>query len=227
MNTRIARFPGEHRYYIAAAVGVAIIIVAGFTPNYVLRILHDKRFLTPLVHFHGLVMASWIALFVAQVVLAARRRTDLHRRLGAIGAWLIVPMLLIGGPVLFHAAARQAHGDTMRFYLMLIGFDGLNLLLFACLAACAVLLRHRSDYHKRLMLLATLSLLPPAFGRLTEYAGFRGGNHLAILLLMLACVCVCVATDVRRQHRWHPVFVWGAAALVTADALTYVANLSL
>ncbi len=150
-------------------------------------------------------------MFVAQTLLVARHRVDLHRRLGLFGAALIVPMLLIGIPVLVNGATRQAHGiHDARFYLMLVAFDGLSLLLFACLAACALLLRHRSDHHKRLMLLAALSLLGPAFGRLTAYANdFRGDDDLAVLLLMLACVVACVGIDVWRCRRWHPVFVWG------------------
>ena len=49
------------------------------------------------------------------------------------------------------------------------------------LVGAAILLRHRGDYHKRLMLLATLSLLGPAFGRLTAYAkGLRDDSDIGL-----------------------------------------------
>jgi hypothetical protein len=216
--------PSSERYFIVAVI-IAAIVVLGFTPNYVLRILRDTRYLTPIVHLHGLVMTAWIALFLVQTTFVAKHRVDLHRRLGMIGAWLIVPMLLLGMTVLLRAAARKAHGDDALFHRLLIAFDGVNLLLFACLAGGAVLMRRRSDWHKRLMLLATLSLLGPAFGRMTSYVnGFRADNDLVVLLAMLACAFLCVGIDIWQRRRWHPAFVWGGATLVAADLLTYTAK---
>lgn len=216
----------EHRFYPRAAIAIAVIVVAGFTPNYVLRLLHDKSNLTLLVHLHGMAMVSWIALFLTQTMLVAKHRVDLHRRLGEFGAVLIGLMLLIGIPVLMNSVTRlvpDAHG--MRYLLALAAFDGVGLLTFAGLAACAIVLRRRSDIHKRLMLLATLSLLGPAFGRLDEYANhFRSQNPAAILLLMLTCVAVCVGVDTFRHRRVHPAFIWGGAAAVAADVLTYAAT---
>lgn len=211
-------------YFRVAAVIIALIVVAGFLPNYVLRMLHDRRDMTVLVQMHGLVMAAWIALFVAQTTLVAKHRVDLHRKLGVAGGALLCLMPLIGVPVLVNAAARQAHQiHGKMFYLMLVAFDGISLLLAVGLAAAALVMRRRSDIHKRLMLLATLTLLGPAFGRLTSYAnGFRGDSDLAVLLLMLASLFACVGIDTWRQRQWHPIFVWGGASVIAADLLTYL-----
>ena len=225
-----AQYTGiPHRYFQITAITITAIISAGFVPLYTLRLLRDDPFLTPLVQAHGLAMVSWIALFLVQTQLIARARAGLHRKFGVFGVALIIAIPTIGIPVLLNAAARRAHGAFGGpFYLRLVAFDGVNLLLFACLAACGVAMRSRSDYHKRLMLLATLSLLGPAFGRLTEYAnGLRGGNDLAVLLLMLGCLVACVAVDSLWLHRLHPAWIWGAAPVAAADLLTYVAKAQL
>jgi hypothetical protein len=228
MNSGAVTRPGdfEHRYFIGAAAVIAVIIVAGFAPNYVLRTLHDRRHLTLWVNMHGLVMASWIVLFVAQTWVVAKRRVELHRKLGVLGAGLIGLVPLVGIPVLVNAATRKAHGaHGDRFWLMLAAFDGVSLLTFAGLAGCAILLRRRSDIHKRLMLLATLSLLGPAFGRLTSYAnGLRGDNDLVVLFLVLTCLFASIGLDTFRRRRLHPAFAWGATAVVVADLLTYTAK---
>ena len=214
------------RYFRIAALAIVPIVTAGFVPLYTLRLLQHDPFLTLLVQAHGLVMMSWIALFVVQTQMIPRGQLDLHRRLGAFGTALMVAILAISIPVLLNAATRKAGGaHGAPFYLRLVAFDGVNLLLFACLAAWAVAMRLRSDYHKRLMLLATLSLLGPAFGRLTSYAyGLRGDNDLAVLLLMLACLGACVAVEVVRRRRLHPAWVFGTLPVAAADLLTYLAK---
>lgn len=166
----------ERRYFVRAAVAIAAIVVAGFVPNYTLRLLHHDRYLTWTVHLHGLLLASWIGLFVVQARLVASRRIELHRRLGILGAALVAPILIVGLAVLLNAVVQRAPAADLaptrvNYCRLSVAFDGLNLLLF---------------------------------GGLTTYA---------IL--------------VRRQHRWHPVFIWGTALLVAADVLTYVAKVSL
>jgi hypothetical protein len=163
----------ENRYFLAIALSIAATVLAGFVPLYTLRLLRHDPNLTLLVHVHGFVMAAWIALFVAQTVLIAQHRIALHRRLGVFGVAIALLVLMVGFPTLVNAAARPSHDvHSGRFLWMLAAFDGIVLVIFASLVGAAVLLRRRGDYHKWLMLLATLSLLGPAFGRLTEHAAF-------------------------------------------------------
>lgn len=193
----------EHRYFSVVAVVVTVIVLAGFIPLYTIRLLRHDPNLTILVHAHGLVMVAWIALFLTQTLLIARHRLDLHRRLGMFGAGIAALVILVGMPTLINAAARRSHDvHSTRFLWMLAAFDGIALLTFAGLVAAALLLHQRGDYHKRLMLLGTLSLLGPAFGRLTEYAsGFRGGSDLGVLLLCAGIVLACGVVDKARAHR--------------------------
>jgi ABC-type branched-subunit amino acid transport system permease subunit len=98
-------------------------------------------------------------------LLVAKRRIELHRQLGMFGVGLATLVILVGMPTLVNAAARRSHDvHSVRFLWMLVAFDGIALAVFAGLVAAAIVLRLRGDYHKRLMLLATLSLLGPAFG---------------------------------------------------------------
>jgi hypothetical protein len=216
----------EHRYFTIVAVVATVTVLAGFIPNYTLRLLHHDPNLTLLVHAHGFVMTAWIALFLTQTLLIAKHRVDLHRRLGVFGVGLAALVILVGTPTLVNAAARKSHDiHSTRFLWMLAAFDGIALFLFAGLVCAAILLRRRGDYHKRLMLLATLSLLGPAFGRLTFYStGFRGDSDIGVLLLCAGTVVACAAVDRVRSLRLHPAFLWGGASVIGVDAATYIAK---
>jgi hypothetical protein len=225
----VGTIPSEHRYFSVIALTVAVTVLAGFIPLYTLRLLRHDPNLTLLVHAHGFVMTSWIALFLTQTLLVAKHRVDLHRRLGIFGVGLALVVLMVGVPTLINAAARRSHDvHSTRFLWMLAAFDGIALVVFACLVGSAVLLRKRGDYHKRLMLLATLSLLGPAFGRLTAYArGFRGDSDFGVLLLCAGTVLACAVVDAARSHRFHPAFVYGGMSVIGMDVATYVAKLML
>lgn len=80
MNTRALSSVGEHRYYIAVAIGVIVVVMAGFSID--VPLLSRLGSLSVLVRAHGLIMLTWIALFFAQAVLVARHRVDLPMRLG-------------------------------------------------------------------------------------------------------------------------------------------------
>ncbi|HLY06580.1 MAG TPA: hypothetical protein VKR31_12615 [Rhizomicrobium sp.] len=85
------------------------------------------------------------------------------------------------------------------------------LLLFAGFFAAAVLLRKRSDLHRRLVLLATLCILPAAVGRLPGLHSNEG----AVLGTGFAAV-VFIGVDTWRSRRLHPVFGWGAPVALAA-----------
>jgi hypothetical protein len=223
---RDASAQSEHRYFSLAAGAVTVTVLAGFIPLYTLRLLRHDPNLIWMVHLHGLVMAAWIALFLTQTLLIAKHRVALHRRLGIFGAAIAILVLLISTPTLIHAVARRSHDvHSTRFLWMLAAFDGLALLVFAALEGAALVLRRRGDYHKRLMLLATLSLLGPAFGRLTAYAnGLRGDRDFGVLLLCAGSVVICAGFDWYRSRRLHPVFAWGGALVLSMFAATFLAK---
>ena len=224
MSTTITRKPTvtEHTYFVGAALATAIIIFAGFARSYYLRAWFETHALPPLVHVHGLLMTSWIALFLVQTLLIARRHTGLHRRLGAFGAFLALLIVVIGMITVVAAARREVHADPQSppaiFFLMILGFDIVNLLVFAALITGAILRRKQRDWHKRLMLLATLSLLGPALARL-PLAFFANNVH--TLLALDACIVLCAAIDTARHRRLHPVFAWGVPSVVVIFHVAY------
>ena len=203
-HARAFRTNTEHRLFIAAAIGMALIVFVGFARSYYLRSLFGMPALPLMLHVHGLVMTSWIVLFVAQTCLIAAHRVGWHRRLGMFGAALAVLVVVVGVVANVHAAAGAVRTPPTHppTFLAILGFNLVDLLLFATFVCIAIVFRRRSALHKRLMLLATLSMLGQPFARV-----FRNSTA---LLLVYSCVLVCVAVDTVRNRRLQPAFAWGA-----------------
>ncbi len=220
MNVTARMLPRLHdrRLILGASLGILAIMFAGFARSYFLRPWFHHDPLPLLLHVHGLVMFAWFALFFVQTCLIETHRVVLHRKLGIFGVALAVTILVLSPHVAFHAAARDvhAHSNAAEFDLAILGYDCVIIALFAVFVACAVALRRRGDFHERLMLLATLSLLTPAIARLPLH------SDLAAVLIGDLCVALCVAADVRLHRRLHPVFMIGAPLIIAATYLAYI-----
>ena len=217
MNAATARFAAEHRFYVSAAIGIVIIVLAGFSVD--VGLLRDMSSLSALVRLHGAVMLGWIALFVTQTVLVARHRIDWHRRLGVFGAALAAVIVIADVATVVNAV--RLGGDHLPPGMPLplfVAFALFDLLTFAILVSSAVALRGRSDWHKRLMLLATLMVLDAALARfIGAYTSWDLDAGIARDLL----VVVCVAIDTLRYGRLHPAFLSGGLLVFVADPFAH------
>ena len=212
------------RGYFFAAIVLAAIMVAGFAKNYYLRTWLGTRPISFMVHVHGLIMTAWIVLFLVQTLLIVKQRVDLHRRVGVAGAVLAGVVVVLGLYTIATSIVRgNPHTDAAHFAFLFVAFDGLSLLLFGGLVLTAVRVRLRPQVHKRLMLMAMISLLPPALGRLV--ARFtRVDVYPIVLALMCMMVGICVLIDTIRHRRLHAAFAWSGASVIAINSLTCLAQ---
>jgi len=224
MAMKIDAVPTARKSYLGIVLAIALVLFAGFARNYYLRTWLGTRAITFMVHVHGLVMTAWVVLFLVQVLFVANHRVAWHRRLGVVGAALAVVVFGLGVYTIAQSIERQMpHADPIVVAMAFVAFDGVVLCVFAGLVLMALVKRRRSEWHKRLMLLAMISLLPPAFGRLVINFT-REHAELSVVGLMCASVIACLAVDFRRHRALHPAFVLGGALVILANLVTYVAQ---
>jgi hypothetical protein len=92
-----------------------------------------------------------------------------------------------------------------------------DMLVFAPLVAAAVWYRRRSETHKRLMLIATISLLAAPVARLPTALAAAGPLFYfgVVDLLLLTGVLYDLAT----RRKVHPVYVWGGLAILASQVI--------
>jgi hypothetical protein len=211
-------------FYPGSAAAIAVIIFAGFARNYYLRAWIGTRAISFMVHMHGLIMTAWVLLFLTQTLLVSKHRTDLHRKLGVIGAILAAMVVALGVYTIAGSIVRRNPGaETTLFAELFVAFDGVSLLLFGGLVMTALIQRRHTEIHKRLMLFAVLSLLPPALGRLVAYFTHRN-IELIVLGLMYSSVLTCVLVDAIRHRRFHPASVYSGALVLVSSQVTCFAQ---
>src|SRR5438477_10236003 len=194
MNPGIQTTGKDRRLYVWFAVFMPIIVLAGFARSYYLKGFFGFPALpSVLVQLHGIVMTSWVVLFVTQVTLVATGRTRTHQRLGVSGAVLAALVIVVGLLTAIAGAARgSTPGPPALQFLTVPLFD---IFVFAILVGTALYFRRsRLDIHKRLMLLAAVNLLPPAIVRIPLHF-IETGGPLVFFGLTDVCLLACVAYD--------------------------------
>ena len=120
-----------------------------------------------------------------------------------------------------HTIAELEHPGIIRSHGLgrspaggyFLALDWVNIAVFGALVYTAVRNRHRTDWHRRLMLCATVCVIAPALGRLIVLSGSAMTATLNVAFLLLY-VLVGMLFDWGNRGRVHPAYFWGAAALI-------------
>jgi hypothetical protein len=224
----IAASPARYFYFHMALACTAVAFL-GFAPTYWLPLASGSFSSTPVVHFHGMLFFAWMLYFAFQTWLAASGRTARHRALGMIGVSLATAMTIFGFLVAVNVMKRSATiGQTdAGIAFVIVPLSGI--LFFAVVFTLAVAATRRPETHKRLMLLAAISLLDAAVARwfLTFLAppGPPGPPPVEVTILpafvAYLLLVVAIISDWRTRGRPHPVYIYGGAALVAVKLLNW------
>jgi len=225
LHTRGTWSPREDRVPSAVWLGILWLgMIAGFGVD-LPRYLHQNPPAPTIVHVHAAVFTVWMLLLTAQVLLVLRGRVAFHRKLGVFAVCWACLMAAMGPAAFIFAVAQAAklHGP---FPYPFVSVHVVDIGGFLVLLAWGISLRKNPAAHKRMMILATVSLADPGFNRLLGYlipaepqSAFAGffyvfyGNVLLIVFML--------AWDWWRGRLVRS-FVVGAAALLAAEYLASV-----
>lgn len=201
-------------FFAGLQVYMAALVFAGFgsefaeTPGKALT-------LAPVIHVHAAIMTLWIVFMVVQGCLPATGRLQLHRTLGWWGAGVAGLVLVTGIMV----AGQGVHDGWDPFQLgsgeAFAAIPFRDLAGFTVFLAIGLAARNAApEAHRRLMTLATLSVIPAGLARLTPLVGPD-----AIVVLNHAPIAALIAYDLFTRRRVLASTWMGSAALIAMTPL--------
>lgn len=201
----------------------------GFAPTYFVPMAQRSLSAGPVIHFHAFLFFTWSLYFVIQTWLAASGRVFNHRTLGIAGVSLATAMLIFGFLAsvtsMKNAAALGQTDAGVSFAIVPMS----GIAFFALVFVLAIVNTRRPEIHKRLMLLAAVSILDAAIARwfLTFLAppGPPGPPPVPVTIApaVVASLLLVVAMirDWRSEGRVHPVYVYGTLAMLAVKVLNW------
>jgi hypothetical protein len=214
---------GDERFFLRSAIIMAITIAAGFSFQLAMG---RSTFASPVrVHAHALLFMGWVAIYLTQNVLVATGKIGLHRKLGWVAAAWMVAMIVSG---LIVTVAMVRAGTVPFFFqpLHFLIFDPVAVLTFGGLTTAAIVLRRRTEWHRRLHFCGMTILLAPAFGRLLPLPLMQPWSWEATFAVTLLFPFAGMWADVRRNRRIHPAWHWGVATIIASFLLTQAVTYS-
>jgi hypothetical protein len=196
-----------HGFFVAFAVSFGAIVLTGFSRTFFLPMARGTLAKPLIVHLHGALFFAWTGLLIAQAMLAATKRLRLHRKVGSIAGWLVLPMLVLGTIVAARDTVHDFNAGDGEAALSFFYGELADLAMFGLLAGGAMLLRQKPDYHKRWVILGSLGLIGAAIGRIPEVSGFG-------LYIFLGSIASVAAYDIASRRGVHQATLIGAAVLL-------------
>ncbi len=215
----------ERLFFGGLALALFVVVVAGFGPTYYFRTISGtSRVMTTALHFHGAVFTAWMLTLIVQTTLIANGRSDVHRRVGVAGGVLagLMTALAVFVPITrFQQGLIAAPPGIPVSALLAIALA--TVVVFPVLIGAALLLRKRTDYHKRLIMIGTLELVTAAVARLPVIGAmgpiaFFAGTDLFLVALGIY--------DLRTRGRLHPATLWGGLFLIASQPLRLAIGVS-
>lgn len=166
--------PARNRwFYFLASMSLLATMFIGFHLFYLQGMAYPGRPLTPqirtIVIIHGCLMTAWVLLAVAQPLLVATRHIRLHMRLGIFGA-VLASLIVVAGLHIGIESARVSPSELRVFGLApkeFMAVPVLSILVFGLFVIVGVVNRHRPHVHRPMMLMASVSVIGAALGRIT------------------------------------------------------------
>lgn len=213
---------GDERFFLRGAIVMTITIISGFGFAY---LQGRSTFEAPIrVHLHAWVFMGWVGIYLLQNIFVATGRMRLHRKLGWIAAAWLVPMIVMG-LIVTTVMVRQGHVPFVFRPLQFLVFDPVTVFAFAGLTVAAILMRRRTEWHRRLHFCGMSLLLMPAIARLLPLPLLMPWGYECAFAMSLLFPLVGVAADIRRSGRVHPAWNWGIAVMIGAlfvvEGVTY------
>lgn len=164
----------------------------------------------PVVHLHAAVHFLWMVMLTTQPLLVNVGKVSLHRSLGNLGIAVGTGVFFTGGLLALLAAASTRDNPLPPYYdLVYLGI--MSVTGFGVLFALSIANVRRPEIHKRLVLLATLPLLPPAVNRI--YMIPFGMTDLPLLPMYLTLDAMAVAIVVQEWRATGRIHVYSVLAV--------------
>lgn len=206
-------------FYLGFGLFGLLVVAFGFGWTYAVPMVR-RTFSAPwFVHVHGASAFAWILIFIGQAALVKTRRTPLHRWFGQAALPLALLVWASGIATAVWAARRDISEQGTIATSALAG-TATGLSIYLALVVAAIVARRRADWHKRLVMLATIQVLWPAFFRLRHWLPAVPNPEIWFaLVLAYSPILWAALRDRSKCGKVHPVWLLIAPLIVLEQSL--------
>jgi hypothetical protein len=214
----IVRAESKYFYFHMMCVCAAVAFL-GFLPTYWMPMATGTLNKAPVAHIHGIIYFAWSLYIVFQSWLGATGQYARHRAVGLIGVSLATAMFIFGFLVVMQFMAENKAAGQPEVGVGIAAVALTNVGLFAVLVSAALVNIRRPEWHKRLMLMAAISILGAPIARwFIVYLNMYPPRDAVADWLVVGLAMVPLLQDWRTRGKPHNAY-WIAFTAIVAVRL--------
>lgn len=178
-------------YYFSGIL--LITVVFAFSMNILLKNYHLNSNMS-LVIIHGISMLLWYFILFWQTRQIRINNIKAHKQLGLMTIFLAIAIVISG--IMIAISNYKGEGESLTLFG---NFSGM--FIFGVLYLFALKNRHKPDIHKRLMIVASITMLSPALVRILRIFDINDFVTLPFWLLYIAALPIYDFRKLKRVHK--------------------------
>lgn len=212
--------PKRSPFYVVMGLIALFAVIGGFATTFILPVSRGTFKAPFVVYLHGALALSWVLLFLFQSLLLHYYPFKFHRAVGKLGLFIAVAAAITLIPVGKYQVDKDfanGLGETAKSTILGMFTSGI---LFLSLVFAGIYFRKKPQIHKRLLLLATLFFIWPAWFRFRHYfpsvprPDFWFGVVLSDLFILAAMVREKIAF-----HKIHPALLYTGSFIIIENVI--------
>ena len=208
----------KSRYFLVAACIALAVVLTGFWTTFILPSFKGEFSAPPVIYVHGAFLFLWTLVLLFQSSLIQSKKVRVHLTFGyialAVAAGVVISTMAVG----VYAMKRDVAAGLGQLAVSSLLGTFTAPIMVAILVALAVKYRRRAEIHKRLMLLAMIAIIWPAFFRFRHYFPSVPSPEIYFgVFLPDLMIVVSMAWDRIHNGRIHPVYLVAGTALIAEN----------
>ena len=201
-------------FYFCMSLLFAGLVVWGFSRTVNDNLFHATLPRPLLLWIHGAAFSGWVLFFIAQSTLVRTHNVRMHRTLGWFGAALGSGMVVLGiaiAIIMTRFDIYQLHQAGVDAFLSIPFYD---MIAFGTLLGLAIYWRTKPDFHRRLLFIATCSLMDAPVGRFDLIF-----NHNLFFLCLDLLMGMGILRDLIVDRRVNKVYLYALPPAIVGQNL--------
>lgn len=204
----------KNPYFFVSTIIMIIVVFIGFTPSFIFRPVFKESQLPTSIIIHGIFNILWFVVLLYQSWNIYKGRILNHKKIGLIGFSLAAIIIIMNFYLIYMVTQKYHEGEyslQLAAGLSLGNFVGY--VMNSIIIILAFFLKHKPEYHKRLIFLFSLSLVSFASDRIgrmiinTDDVGLNGilmGYAVHVLFII-----ALIIYDIKTRKKPHFISILG------------------
>ena len=207
------------KFFLAIGLIGLFAVLVGFSTTFFIPLAKAEFKAPVVVYIHGALALGWVCIFIIQSLLIQANNFKQHKRIGFLGVAIAIGITITFVPVGLYQVERElALGLGQLAISSLVG-TLTTAVIFIGLVLMGIFRRHEPSTHKRLMLLATILLLWPAWFRFRHlFPAVPNPEIWFAIVLADSLIVVAIIWDKITYRRINPTLLYVGVFIIIEHA---------